>query len=151
MALSQKSLNIGGKDFQIQTLPATKGIETVVALALITAGAAEGCSDHKVDFLDVEINIGKIVGGLFKRLDVQGTPIFIKDLVLLSVISPKLDADLYEIEFAGEYVLLCDLVVAILEHNKLLDFVKKKAAEIMAKLSEPPTKEKESTQSSSDQ
>ena len=141
MALSQKSFNIGGKDFMIQTLPATKGIEAVVALALITAGAAEGCGDHKTDFLDMKINIGKIIGGLFKRLDIERTPIFIKDLVLLSVISPKLDVDLYEIEFAGEYTLLSDLVVAILEHNNLLDFVKKKVAQIMAKLSEPPTKE----------
>jgi hypothetical protein len=143
MALSQKSLNIGGKDFTIQTLPATKGIEAVVALSHITAGAAAGCGDHRTDFLDMEINIGKIVGGMFERLDLKVTPIFIKDLVLLSVVSPNLDAELYEIEFAGEYTLLSDLVIAILEHNNLLDFVKKKVEQVMAKLSEPPLEEGE--------
>lgn len=132
MALSQKSFNIGDKDYMIQALPASKGIEAAVVLAHIVAGAAEGVGDHKEDFLDVNINIGKIVAGMFKRLDKNETPAFIRDLVLLSVISPELDAELYEIEFAGNYEVLANLVAAILELNGFIDVIKKKVLEGMA-------------------
>lgn len=139
MALKQKTIKIGPDEFIIQTLPASKGIEAAVVLSHIMAGAAEGIGPTKIDFYDTDINFGAIAAGLLKRLSVQGTPIFIKDLILLSVIRPELDSEGYEIMFAGEYEKLCDLVGAILEHNGFIDLVKKKSSQIMALLSEPGT------------
>ncbi len=135
MALNQKSINIGGEDFVIQTLPVTKGIEAAVALSHIMAGGAEGVGPTKMDFFDTEFNFAGIAAGMMKRLSVQGTPIFIKDLILLSVVSPELDAELYEVKFAGEYELMFDLLKAILEHNNFVDLIKKKISEIMGLLS----------------
>jgi hypothetical protein len=137
--ISQKTLTINKKPFVIQALPASKGFEAAIVLAHIVAGAANGIGSHKRDFFDTDFNIGRIVAGLFDRLDAEGTPAFIKDIVLLSVITPDLDGDSYEDEFAAEYETLVDLVTAILEHNKLFDVIKKKAAAVMGLLSKLPT------------
>lgn len=136
--ISQKSITINKKAFVIQALPASKGFEAAIVLAHILAGASEGIGIHKKDFFDTDINLGKVVAGLFDRFDVEGTPAFVKDIVLLSVISPELDGDAYEDEFAGEYETLIDLITAILEHNNLLDVVKKKARLVTDLLSALP-------------
>lgn len=137
--ISQKTLTINKKPFVIQALPASKGFEAAIVLAHIVAGAANGIGSHKRDFFDTDINLGKVVAGLFDRFDAEGTPAFVKDIVLLSVITPELDGDSYEDEFAAEYETLVDLVTAILEHNKLFDVIKKKAAVVMGLLSKLPT------------
>ena len=90
---------------------------------------------------ETSFNVGGVVAGLFKKLEVQGTPKFIKELVCESVISPnyKEEPDKYEADFAGEYETLVDLVTTIIEHNGFIDLVKKKIAAIMVLLSEPDT------------
>lgn len=143
--LAQKSITLAGEEFIIQTLPATRGIETAVALSHIAAGAADGIGETIGRFDDTPVNIGGIVSGLFKRLSVKETPIFIKTLVVDSVISPAIDSELYEIRFSGNYEVLYNLIVAILEHNKFIDLIKKKVSEIMDLLYEQDTTDQEST------
>ena len=111
MGISQKSITIGEESFVIQSLPASKGIEAAVALSHVMAGAAEGIGGTKIDFFDTEMNYGKIMAGMFNRLSISGTPTFVKDLILLSVILPEALADQkqdwFEDKFAGNYANVC--------------------------------------------
>lgn len=133
--LNQKEITLHGEQFLLQTLPASKGIEAAVVFSHIMAGAADGVGETRGDFYDTPLNFGAMAAGIFKRLDSEGTPAFIKGIICQSVIDPPLDGELYEIKFAGKFDLMCDLVVAILEHNNLIDFLKKKRSQIWKNLS----------------
>ena len=140
--LDQKEITVCGKQYVIQQLPSSRGIQVAVQIAQIAAGAAQGIGTSE-NIEDMPINIGGIIDGIVRRLDAEATPAFIKRLVVESVARPELTSEGYEAEFSGNYDALWELVAKIIEHNKLLDVLKKKLSEGMGQLlSEKPKPEK---------
>lgn len=145
--LDQKTFSLGDQEFTIQQLPTTKGIKVAVYLTKAMSGMSEGVGDSPEDVMSTKFNIGVMISGIIDKLDVEGTPQFIKSLILDSVVVPKMDSDLYEGMFSGDYQLLFDLLENIIDHNKYGDLLKKKTASII-KLFVGPTTAKPSTRSS---
>ena len=140
--LDQKEITVIGKQYVIQQLPSSRGIQVAVQIAQIAAGAAQGIGSAE-NIEDIQFNIGGIIDGMVRRLDAEATPAFIKRLVIESMVSPEMTPDNYEAEFSGNYDALWDLVAKIIEHNKLIDVLKKKLSDGMGLLlSEKPKPEK---------
>jgi len=144
--LDQKEITIGAKQYIIQQLPSSRGIQVAVQIAQIAAGAAQGIGTAE-NIEEIPLNIGGIIDGIVRRLDAEATPAFIKRLVIESVVRPELTSDGYEAEFSGNYDALWDLVAKIIEHNKLLDVLKKKLSVGMAQLLSEKPKPAKSTRS----
>ena len=126
--MKQKTIQIGGTDYTIQQLPATKGLEVTFAIAQILKGLAEGVSEEFVfSFEETSINIGKMIAGIISETDIKGTPEFIKNVVMESTIKPDMDNDLFETHFAGNYEELADLLSEIIQFNKFHELIKKNA------------------------
>lgn len=135
--LDQKSVTIGETDFVIQQLTTSKGLEVTFAIAQILKGVAEGVSDEFVlNFDQTKVNIGKMIAGLISCSDVKETPEFIKNLVMMSVVSPDMagEEQMFEQHFAGNYEELADLVSEIIVFNKFHDLVKKNLFRLTALL-----------------
>ena len=144
--LDQREVTISGKQYIIQQLPSSRGIQVAVQIAQIAAGAAQGIGTAE-NIEEIPLNIGGIIDGTVRRLDAEATPAFIKRLVIESVVRPELTSDGYEAEFSGNYDALWDLVAKIIEHNKLLDVLKKKLSVGMAQLLSEKPKPAKSTRS----
>lgn len=128
MSLDQKTITIGKTDFIIEQLPAMKGLEVTFAIGKIMSGAAEGFSEEFVlSFKDTTVNIGKMIAGVIGCTDVKGTPEFIRNLVVDSIVKPDFKAEptLFDTHFSGEYEQLSDLIGEIVVHNKFHELVKK--------------------------
>jgi hypothetical protein len=153
--LEQKEITLpftkGGQQFVIQQLPSSRGMQVATYLIQLFAGVAEGVGFTTANnLLLAPINPAAIIAGVIKRLHVDGTPSFIKRLVLESVISPALTEDTYESTFSGEYDALLTLVERIVEHNKYVEALKKRLAVIISLLSSDPPNSPTSTSSTSD-
>ena len=104
----------------------SKDVCRVSAIGHILKGLAEGVTEEFVlSFAETKINIGKMIAGVISNTDIKGTPEFIKNVVIASVVRPELDNDGYENHFAGNYEELADLLGAIIEHNAFHDLIKK--------------------------
>ncbi len=126
--LDQKSITIGETNFVIQQLPTSKGLEVTFAIAQILKGMAEGVSEEFVlSFDQTKVNVGKMISGLISCSDVKETPEFIKNLAMISVVSPDMGGDeqMFEQHFAGNYEELADLLGEIIVFNGFVDLVKK--------------------------
>lgn len=129
--LEQKRVEVGGKEYKIEQLPTSKGIEVGIQIAHIVGGASDGFMFTTSNVLDSAINPAKIISGILDRMDSKTTPAFIKQLVLDSVKEPKLDGDAYEALFSGRPEDLYELLEAIIDHNRYVDLIKKKVIDAM--------------------
>lgn len=126
--LDQKTVTIGDVDFVIQQLPTSKGLEVTFAIAQILKGLAEGVSaEFVLNFDQTKVNIGKMIAGLISCSDIKETPEFIKNLVMISVVSPDMagEEQMFEQHFAGNYEDLAELLSEIIIFNRFHDLVKK--------------------------
>lgn len=126
--LDQKQVTINEKDFTIQQLPTTKGLEVTFSIAHILKGLAEGASEEFVfNFTETKVNVGKMIAGVISRTDIKGTPEFIKSVICESVVSPDMASGEFEYEvfFSGEYEMISELFTEIIIHNKFHELVKK--------------------------
>jgi len=115
------------KQFVIQQLPSSRGMQVHFTLMQIVAGAADGVGfTTSNDLLDTPVNIGAVLAGMVKRLDPVASPTFIKRVILESVITPKLKDDDFESQFSGEYDALFELFEKIIEHNNFVEALKKR-------------------------
>jgi hypothetical protein len=144
--LDQKEITVTGKQYVIQQLPSSRGMQVSIQIAQILSGAAQGIGTSE-NIEDMPINIGGVIDGIVRRLDAEATPAFIKRLVMESVVRPELTSDGYEAEFSGNYDSLWDLVAKIIEHNKLIDVLKKKLMDGMGQLFSASPKKEKSTRS----
>lgn len=113
MALKQKTVTIGGDDFLITTLPATKGIKILKQLTKL-AGPAFGelTKGEAVDGANV---IGNAIAKLVENLDQVEIEVLVKELV--SSATKGTVAINFDSEFSGEYAKLFMLVKEIVEFN----------------------------------
>lgn len=135
--LEQRTVTINGNEYVIQRLSTSKGLEVAFAIAHIIKGFAEGVNEEFVlNFSDTKVNIGKALAGIISASDVKETPLFIRNLVIDSVVSPDIskDVELYEDRFSGNYEELADLLGEILVFNKFHDLVKKNLLKLIALL-----------------
>ena len=132
MALDQKSVTIGSKEYVIQQLPSSFGLQVVAHLGHIAAGMGRGVGEVPagLGYDQTPINVGGVISGLLDRLDEEATPAFVKRLVLESVV-PKMSPDDYESRFAGNYDELWELVEKIIEYNGFMEVLKKRLGGIM--------------------
>lgn len=144
--LDQKEITVADKQYIIQQLPSSRGMQVAIQIARIISGASKGVG--AADSLEnIPINVGGIVAGIIEQLDPDQTPALIKRLVMESVIQPEMTPEKFEAEFSGEFDALWDLVGKIIEHNRFVDVIKKKAGAIMSQLFSEPPKPAKSTRS----
>jgi hypothetical protein len=142
--LEQKEVTVGGKQYVLQQLPTTHGIQVAVTIGLLIAGAAEGFDI--IEAADgLTMNPARVVAGVLKRTHPEQTPALLKKLVTESVIRPEMSSDFYEMTFAGHYDDLYDLVAEVLSFNGFADLIKKKLPEITRHLYPADTKDPAST------
>ena len=144
--LEQKEVTVGGRQYVLQQLPTTQGIQVAVTIGLLIAGAAEGFD--VIEAADgLTMNPARVVAGVLKRTSPQETPAMLKKLVTDSVIKPDMVGDAYESAFAGRYDDLYDLVAEILAFNGFVELVKKKLPEITRRFYSTDTRDPASTPS----
>lgn len=130
--LKQKTIQIGKTDFTIQQLPTTKGLEVTFAIAQILKGMAEGVTDEFVfSFEETKVNVGKMVAGVISCTDIEGTPEFIRNLVIKSTAKPEMSTDEFDLHFSGNYAELAELLENIIIFNGFHELFKKKLMEFM--------------------
>jgi hypothetical protein len=144
--LDQRDVTINGTQYVIQQLPSSRGMQVAIILAKIASGAAKGIGAAE-SIEDIPINIGGIIDGVVERLDAEASPAFIKRLVMDSVVRPEMTSESFEAQFSGNYDELWELVAKIIEHNKLLEVLKKKASDGMGLLFSASPKPAKSTRS----
>lgn len=154
--LEQKSYKIGETEYVLQQFPATRGLEIGIQLVKIAMGAAKGISDIEgdQDFLDASYNPPKMAAGIMEQIDARETPAFIKTIVRESLISPdpgESFSDWYEKQFSANIDELSELLTAIIEHNRYIDFIKKKVGAVIGIYSPSSGKDQDSSHSSRDQ
>lgn len=133
--LDQKEIALDGKTYVIQQLPASRGMKAAIAIAHIFSGASKGFGfANGPNIEDTPINIAAVVSGIVDNMDVEATPAFVKTLVIDSVIRPEIKSDDFEREFSGEYDRLWGLVAAIIEHNRLIEALKKRLSPLIDQL-----------------
>jgi hypothetical protein len=131
--LEPREVTVLGNLLTIQTLPSSQGLEAVIKIGHIIAGAADGFG-FSDDVMDMPTNIAAAVAGVLRNMDAKETPAFIKRLVIDSVPNGKLTSEQYEVMFAGQYDALWELVEKIIEHNRFGDALKKRLSPLFQEL-----------------
>jgi hypothetical protein len=133
--LEPREVTVLGNLLTIQTLPSSQGLEAVVRIGHLLAGAAEGFGYSETGKIeDMPTNIPAAIAGMLRKMDAKETPAFIKRLVVDSVPNGKLTGEQYEVMFAGQYDALWELVEKIIEHNRFGDALKKRLSPLFQDL-----------------
>lgn len=111
--IKQKTININGEDFIINTLPATKGLKVLKQLTKLIGPAFSELikGGEGSDVNPVSVAMEK----LFDNLDSVDIEVLVKELV--SSASKGSIAINFDMEFAGDYAKLFSLVREIVEFN----------------------------------
>jgi Phage tail assembly chaperone protein, TAC len=135
---SQREETIAGRRYVLQQLSATDGMVALVYISKVFAGASEGVGFSTAkEMWDTPINPAGVLAGMVKALSVDGSPAFVKKLVLDSCVVPDFRGgkeQQFDDWFAGKYDELASVVYAIIDHNGFAELVKKNMGTVLSQL-----------------
>lgn len=127
--LEQKTINIDGNEITIQQLGTTLALRHSVILGQLFSGMSKGIeSKGKKSIQDWNIDFGEIIQGLMSEMDPDKSPLWIKELVQQSVVTPQFNDTWFDATFSGNLENLLLLIIEILNHNYggLFEYARKK-------------------------
>lgn len=109
MALKQTSVTIKDTEFLITSFPATKGLKYLKQLSKLIGPSFSALSKEGG-------SVGDALEVLFENIDQVNVEELIKGLVVDGATKGSVSIN-FDLEFAGEYDKLFELVKAVVEHN----------------------------------
>jgi hypothetical protein len=120
MPIETKDKEIDGRAVKVSQFPGRRGLSHLTRLVKIVGpaiGALVGKTSGAVT-MDTEVSVDGAVRALMEQLDAQGTVDFVMELLSCTRLDGKEIKDaVFDMEFAGNYMLLAHILTYVLEVN----------------------------------
>lgn len=114
--IKQKTISIGGEEFLLSTIPATKGIKLLKQLTKLIGPSFTELLKAGDEDSEGTSPMGVAMEKLFDNLDTVDVESLVKELVASSATKGSMSIN-FDMEFAGDYGKLFMLVKEIVEFN----------------------------------
>ena len=120
MPIENKEREIDGRGVAVSHFPGRRGLSILTRLVKLVGpalGALVGTTSQAIG-LDTKVSVDAAVRALMEQLDAKGTVDFILELLTCTRLDGKEVKDaVFDVEFAGNYMLLAHILSFVLEVN----------------------------------
>lgn len=120
MPIENREREIDGRAVAVSHFPGRRGLSILTRLVKLVGpalGALVGTTSQTVN-LDTEVSVDAAVKALMEQLDAKGTVDFVMELLTCTRLDGKEVKDaVFDMEFAGNYMLLVHVLAFVLEVN----------------------------------